>query len=86
MPKILIIESCFINHGDDAGAVAAEAGETLDVTKDTALELVKYNRALYVSKNDDPTKTKQFSASPEMVKAIDAAARARKASAEEVSA
>ena len=78
MPKQLIIESCFINYGDDAGGVAAVVGETVDVTKDGALELAKYGRALYINKADDPTKTKQFSASPEMVRAIDAAGKAKK--------
>lgn len=74
MPKLLIIETCVVNHGDDAGGVVHETGETIDVNKDTALELVKYNRALYLSKQDDPTKTKQFSAPPEMIRALKAAA------------
>lgn len=81
MPKILIIETCLVNHGDDAGGVAHEAGETIDVNKDTAIELAKYGRSLYLNKADDPTKTKQYSASSDMVKAVEAAAKARAAAA-----
>ncbi len=81
MPKLLIIENCIVNHGDDAGGVVHESKETIDVNKDTALELVKYNRALYLNKQDDPTKTKQFSATPEMIRAIEAEAKAAKAAA-----
>lgn len=81
MPKILIIETCLVNHGDDAGGVAHEAGETIDVNKDTAIELAKYGRSLYLNKADDPTKTKLYSASADMVKAVEAAAKARAAAA-----
>lgn len=81
MPKILIIETCLVNHGDDAGGIAHEAGETIDVNKDTAIELAKYGRSLYLNKADDPTKTKQYSASTDMVKAVETAAKARAAAA-----
>lgn len=81
MPKILIIETCLVNHGDDAGGIAHEAGETIDVNKDTAIELAKYGRSLFLNKADDPTKTKQYSASTDMVKAVEAAAKARAAAA-----
>lgn len=81
MPKILIIETCLVNHGDDAGGIAHEAGETIDVNKDTAIELAKYGRSLFLNKADDPTKTKQYSASTDMVKAAEAAAKARAAAA-----
>lgn len=84
MPKILIIETCLVNHGDDAGGIAHEAGETIDVNKDTAIELAKYGRSLYLNKADDPTKTKLYSATPDMVKAVEAAAKARAKAAEEV--
>lgn len=81
MPKILIIETCLVNHGDDAGGIAHEAGETIDVNKDTAIELAKYGRSLYLNKADDPSKTKQYSASNDMVKAVEGAAKARAAAA-----
>lgn len=83
MPKILIIETCLVNHGDDAGGIAREAGEIIDVNKDTAIELAKYGRSLYLNKADDPTKTKLYSATPEMFKAAEAAAKARAKAAEE---
>ena len=81
MPKILIIETCLVNHGDDAGGIAHEAGETIDVNKDTAIELAKYGRSLYLNKADDPSKTKQYSASADMIKAVEGAAKARAAAA-----
>lgn len=83
MPKILIIETCLVNHGDDAGGVAYEAGSTIEVNKDTAIELAKYGRSLYLNKADDPTKTKLYSASTDMVKAAEAAAKSRAKAAEE---
>ena len=83
MPKILIIETCLVNHGDDAGGIAREAGETIEVNKDTAIELAKYGRSLFLNKADDPTKSKQYSASADMVRAVAAAAKARAAVGEQ---
>ena len=72
MPKVLIIEPCLINLGDDRGGVDHGAGEIVDVNKDTANTLARANRALYVSKVDDPDKHGLFTATKEMVRAAEA--------------
>lgn len=68
MPKILVIESCLINHGGDRGGEHAEQGSQPTVTKETASALVATNRALYVDEKDDPSKAKINTASAEMLK------------------
>lgn len=78
MPKLLIIEPCLINFGDDRGGVDHAAGEIVDVPKDTANTLARNNRALYVVKTDDPDKTGRFTASEEMIKAGKEMVRAAK--------
>lgn len=77
MPKLLMIAAALVNFGDDAGAVAKEQSDIIDVTKQTAEKLVVAERALYVSKADDPTKTKQFTASEEMLKAAETVRKMR---------
>ncbi len=78
MPKMLVIDTCIINYQDDRGGVAETSGSIVEVTKDTARALLDANRALYVSKTDDPDKHGRNTASPEMMKA---AADMRKAAA-----
>ncbi len=69
MPKMLVIDPCIINYQDDRGGVAETAGALVEVTKDTARDLIGANRALYVNKTDDPDKHGRNTASPEMLKA-----------------
>jgi hypothetical protein len=78
MPKMLVIEPCIINYGDDRGGVGEVSGTLVEVTKDTARTLIGANRALYVVKTDDPDKHGRNTASPDMLKA---AADMRKAAA-----
>lgn len=81
MPKMLIIESCVVNHGDDRGGVHQSAGDMPDIPKDPARALVTAGRALYINKTDDPDKQGRNTASREMVSAAEAMAKApRKAS------
>lgn len=81
MPKILIIESCVVNHGDDRGGVHQSAGDMPEVPKDPARALVTAGRALYINKTDDPDKQGRNTASREMVSAAEAMAKsARKVS------
>lgn len=68
MPKIIIIEPCLVNYGDDRGGVHVDAGDEVDVNVDTAAMLAKLGRSLYVRKEDDPTKG-QHTAPAELVKA-----------------
>jgi hypothetical protein len=72
MPKILIIESCVVNHGDDRGGVHQSAGDMPEVPKDPARALVSAGRALYINKTDDPDKQGRNTASREMVSAAEA--------------
>lgn len=76
MPKILIIEACIVNYGDDRGGVVESFGAVTEVNKDTARALTVSGRALYVSKTDDPDKTGRYTASPDMVKAAEREAKA----------
>lgn len=66
--KILVIEGCVINHGDDRGGVVYSVGECADAMKDTAGALVRAGRALYVRREDDPSKG-GYTASPEILQA-----------------
>lgn len=67
--KMLIIEPCIVNYGDDHGGVAESAGAQIDVPKDIAASLVTAGRALYVKRDDDPSKAGVNTASAEMLKA-----------------
>lgn len=75
MPKILIIETCIVNHGDDRGGVVETVGSNIEVNKDTARDLCTTGRALYVNKADDPDKSGRNTASPEMIKAAEREAK-----------
>jgi len=77
MPRVLVIESCLINHRDDRGGVHAAAGEILNVAKDTAGELSRMGRVLYASRDDDPSKDGRFTASPQMLQAAEDMGRAK---------
>jgi hypothetical protein len=79
MPKVLITTPTLINFEDDRGGLHHDAGETPVVPKDTALTLVRADRALYVSKSDDPDKSGRNTASAEMLKAAADLAKAREA-------
>lgn len=76
MPKVLITEPCLINHRDDRGGVHNDAGEIVTVAKDTAVDLARMGRVLFIDKADDPTKAGTLTASKEM---LAAAADMRKA-------
>lgn len=77
MPKLLIIEACLVNFGDDRGGVDQAAGDIVDVSKETARALATAGRALYVSKADDPDRSGRHTATKDMLKAADAMARAQ---------
>lgn len=72
--KILILSSCLVNFGDDAGGQPVEQGDMPDVPKDVAVKLIGYGRALYTDKKDDPDKAGANTASKELIKAAEAAA------------
>jgi len=76
MTKMLIIDTCLVNHNDDRGGVAHARGEIIDPPKDEAKKLVLADRALYVAKADDFDKNGRYTASKELV------AAAQKAKAE----
>ena len=77
MPKILIIEPTLVDFQDDRGGQHADVADLPDVPKAIAAKLVEAGRALYTDRKDDPTKTGQFTASADMVKAAKAMAKAR---------
>ena len=77
MPKILIIEPTLVDFQDDRGGQHADVADLPDVPKAIAAKLVEAGRALYTDRKDDPTKTGQFTASADMVKAARAMAKAR---------
>lgn len=77
MPKQIIIEPCLINFGDDRGGVDHAVGDIVDVPKATAESLARADRTLYLDKKDDPTKSGQYTASVEMIKAAKAVAAAK---------
>ena len=72
--KIIILESCIINLGNDRGGQHAERLDMPDVPKDTAVKLVGYGRALYINKSDDPDKAGVNTAPQDLVDAAKAAA------------
>ena len=75
MPKILVIEPCLINFGDDRGGVDHAVGDFAEVNKDTARFLADNGRSLYCSESDDPTKEKRLTATKAMLKAAEAASK-----------
>lgn len=77
MPKVIITEGCLVNYGDDRGGVHEEQGAICEPSKDVARHLAIIGRALYVSKADDPDKAGANTASPELVRAAQAAAKAK---------
>lgn len=77
MPKILVIEPTLINLGGDEGGVHHDVGAFADVNKDTARLLAEAGRTLYAASADDHTKPPRFSATAEMLKAAQAAAKAQ---------
>ncbi len=54
--KVILKQSCLVNYEDDRGGVHVDAGEVVEVREDRARELVRMGRALYVNRDDDPTK------------------------------
>lgn len=82
MPKQLVIESCLINHGDDRGGVHHDAGEIVEVPKGTAIDLARAGRTLYVDKKEDPDKNGRHTAGAELLKAAEAALKAKAKAAE----
>ncbi|MEW6612701.1 MAG: hypothetical protein AB1409_08170 [Pseudomonadota bacterium] len=76
MPKVLIIEDCLVNYGDDRGGVHESAGALVDVSKDAAAALIRANRALYTDKKDDPDKSGRNTATKDMLQAAMAMAKA----------
>lgn len=79
--KIVILEATQVDYGDDRGGQHAESGEIVDVPKEQARKLTEFNRALYVSKSDDPTKAGIYTATKDMLAAAKAASEARAAAA-----
>lgn len=74
--KMLIIESCLVNFGDDRGGVHQDIGQMPDVPKEQAIGLVRSGRALFTSKADDADRNGAYTASPEMLKAAEQALKA----------
>jgi hypothetical protein len=77
MPKVIITEGCLVNYGDDRGGVHQDQGDLCEPAKDVALALVRVNRALYVNRSDDPDKAGANTASTELVRAAQAASKAK---------
>ena len=75
--KILIIDDTLVNFNDDRGGQHVSAGETHDAPKDQARQLVACGRALYVSRDDDPTRGSINTATPEQLKAAAALVASR---------
>lgn len=70
MPTLLIIQSCVINLGGDAGGEHAEAGTQIaEVPKETARALVQSGRALFVDGSDDWDKKHSNTAGKELLEA-----------------
>lgn len=83
MPKVLVIEPCIINLGDDRGGVDHAVGVIAEPTKDTAYALACAGRVLYVDPKDDPDKHHRHTASKDLIKAAEAATKARPAAEKE---
>lgn len=69
MPKQIVIEPCLINYGDDRGGVDHAAGDTVEVSKETAANLARAGRTLFIDKKDDPDKNGHYTASEAMIAA-----------------
>lgn len=82
MPKVLVIEPCIINLGDDRGGVDHAVGALAETTKDTAYALACAGRVLYVDAKDDPDKHNRHTASKDLLKAAEAATKAKPAEKE----
>lgn len=54
MPKLLIIDACLV-AGEEI-ARHAEVADEVDVPKEDAAALTRMGRAMYLSRDDDPTK------------------------------
>ncbi|MBI4997849.1 MAG: hypothetical protein HZC22_13345 [Rhodocyclales bacterium] len=76
MPKVIITEGCLVNYADDRGGVHEDQGAICEPSKDVAKQLVTIGRALYVSKADDFDKNGANTASPALLRAAEAAAKA----------
>lgn len=75
MPQQLIIEPCIVNHG--GGEITPHGiGEVCDIERDTAYQLARMGRTLYVDRKDDSDKAGRYTASPEMIKAAEALRKA----------
>lgn len=74
MPKILLLEACTVNYGDERGGVIENAGALVTVLPNQSAMLVNIGRALYAAKGDDPTKGLK-TAPAEVVKAAEARAK-----------
>lgn len=77
MPQQLIIEPCLINYNDDRGGVDHAAGDIVEVPKNTAADLARAGRTLYIDRKDDPDKNGRLTATKEFVKAAQDIRRAR---------
>lgn len=86
MPKILILDPCQVNFGDERGGVHVDHAETPSVTVDTAKALVGAGRAVYVDKKDDPDKKGRDTATEAMLDAAEQVRKARKADARKAAA
>jgi hypothetical protein len=56
MPKILIIETCLVNLGNEQGTEPVAAGALVTVGAAQAAMLTTHGRALYTKKGDDHAK------------------------------
>lgn len=74
--KMLLIAACLVNYLDDRGGQAHDAGEFVDVTKDTAKTLADNERALYTRRSDDHMKDGRYTATADLIAAAEAAAGA----------
>ena len=79
--KILLLAACLVTLETDKGGVHFDEGAIVDAPKETARQLVGYNRALYVSRTDDTDKGGRNTASKEMLEAAEALAAEREAQA-----
>lgn len=77
MPTQIVIEPCLINYGDDRGGVGHAAGEFVDVPKETAINLARAGRTLFVDKKDDPDKNGHYTAAADVVAAAKAIKKTR---------
>lgn len=79
MPELLIIEACVVSYADDKGGIHQDAGDKVNVNKETALALTRAGRALYTNKADDADKHGRYTASKDMLKAAEDLAKSKAA-------